>query len=157
MRCHSLPRLYKEVFSIIILITAKMFYFSIFCLKSFFWETSNIYSLILLTQLICIVLHMTCSVFQMDMAIKHPDLNFYMVLMALLVSGANLYFYCYYGNRSTDDYAQMANILFESNWNELPVEYQKFVKMMIANAQRPFFYHGLHIFHLNLETYLKVN
>lgn len=152
---------------------------------SFFWDTSDVYSLILLTQLICIVLHMTCSVFQMDMviisidynqhwneckreiwyahfillnqAIKHLDLNSYMVLMALLVSGANLFFYCYYGNRSTNDYAQMSHILYESNWNELPVELQKFVKMMIANAQRPLFYHGFHLVILNLETYLKVN
>lgn len=35
--------------------------------SSFFWETSDVYSLILLTQMICVVLHMTCSVFQMDM------------------------------------------------------------------------------------------
>lgn len=138
---------------------------------SFFWETSDVYSLILLTQLLCIVLHMTCSVFQMDMvwqylaflnrnlswilyfvstvnltpkkqAIKNPDLNFYMILMSLLVSGANMYFYCYYGNRSTSDYERIANCLFESNWNEQPVELQKFFKMMIANAQRPMFYHG---------------
>lgn len=37
----------------------------------FFWETSDVYSLILLTQMLCIVLHMTCSVFQMDMVTFH--------------------------------------------------------------------------------------
>lgn len=155
---------------------------------SFFLQTADVYSLILLTQLIFIVLHMTCSVFQMDMvihkssilsclyfaffilffywiiylfvpnqAMKHPDLNFFMILMSLLVSSANLYFYCYYGNRSTNDFAQMAQLLFESNWNEQSVEIQKFFKMMISNAQRPLFYHGFHIVHLNLETYLKVS
>lgn len=87
---------------------------------------------------------------------KHPDLNFYMVLMSLLVSGANLYLYCYYGNRSTNDFAQMAQLLYESNWNQHPVELQKFFKMMIANAQRPLFYHGFHLVQLNLETFLKV-
>lgn len=99
---------------------------------------------------------MTCSVFQMDVAIKHPNLNFYMILMSLLVSGANLYLYCYYGDRSTRNFDQMAHVIFQSNWNERPVEIQKFFKMMIANAQRPLFYHGLYIFHLNLETYLKL-
>lgn len=76
--------------------------------------------------------------------------------MALLVSGANLYFYCYYGDRSSNDYSQMTHILFESNWNEQTVELQKFVKIMIANAQRPLFYHGSRIVHLDLVTYLKV-
>lgn len=112
--------------------------------------------MILFTQMLCIVLHMTCSVFQMDVAIKHPNLNFYMILMSLLVSGANLYLYCYYGDRSTRNFDQMAHVIFQSNWNERPVEIQKFFKMMIANAQRPLFYHGLYIFHLNLETYLKL-
>ena len=73
-----------------------------------------------------------------------------------MVSGANLYFYCYYGNRASNDYSQMAHILFESNWNEQSVEVQKFIKMMIANAQRPLFYHGLRIVHLDLQTYLKM-
>lgn len=146
----------------------------------FVWETSDVYSIILLTQLICVVLHMTCSVFQMDMvnstvfnyfektvyihflyafsqAIKHPDLNFYMVLMSLLVSGANLFCYCFYGKRSSNDFGQMVHFLYESNWNEQPVKLQKFYKMMIANAQRPIFYHGMHIVHLNLETFLKVS
>lgn len=68
-----------------------------------------------------------------------------------------MYFYCYYGNRSTNDYEHIAHSLFESNWNERPVELQKFFKMMIANAQRPMFYHGFRIVRLNLETYLKVS
>lgn len=89
-------------------------------------------------------------------AIKHPDLNFYMVLMSLLVSSANLYLYCYYGNRSTTDYAKMAHYLYESNWYTYPAELQKYFKMMIENAQLPLFYHGFRIVQLNLETYLKV-
>lgn len=76
--------------------------------------------------------------------------------MSLLVSGANLYFYCFYGDRSFDAYAQIANYLFESNWNEQPVDLQKYFKMMIANAQRPVFYHGFRIVRLSLEVYLKV-
>lgn len=76
--------------------------------------------------------------------------------MSLLVSGANLFLYCYYGNRSTIDYAQMAHSLYESNWYQHSVGLQRFFKMMIANAQRPLFYHGFRIVQLNLETYLKV-
>lgn len=87
---------------------------------------------------------------------KHPDLNFYMVLMSLLVSGANLFLYCFYGNRSTNDYGQMALDLYESNWYTHPVGLQKFFKMIIANAQRPLYYDGFQIVQLNLETYLKV-
>lgn len=76
--------------------------------------------------------------------------------MSLLVSGANLYCYCHWGNRTTSDYTKITRILFEWNWNEQPVELQKFIKIMIGNAQRPHFYHGSRLFHLNLETYLKV-
>lgn len=79
-----------------------------------------------------------------------------MVLMSFLVSSGNLYLYCFYGNRSTRDYAEMAHYLYASNWYKHPVELQKFFKMMIANAQIHLFYDGSGIVQLNLETYLKV-
>lgn len=80
-----------------------------------------------------------------------------MVLMSLIVSGANLFLYCYYGNRSTNDYAQMAHSLYHSSWYKHSAAMQRFFKMMIANAQRPLFYHGFRMVELNLETYLKVS
>lgn len=76
--------------------------------------------------------------------------------MSLLVSSANLFLYCYYGKRSTNDYAEMAHTLYASNWYQHSAGLQRFFKMMIANAQIPLFYHGFRIVQLNLETYLKV-
>lgn len=46
-----------------------------FSIRRYFWKTAHVFSLILLTQLVFVVLHMTCSVFQMDMVKKNSALT----------------------------------------------------------------------------------
>lgn len=50
----------------------------------------------------------------------------------------------------------MADLLFESEWQCLPVNLQKYVIVMIADMQRPVYYHGFEVAILDLETFSKV-
>lgn len=50
----------------------------------------------------------------------------------------------------------MSDLLFESEWHRIPVNLQKYVILMIADMQRPVFYHGFRIAVLDLETFAKV-
>lgn len=76
--------------------------------------------------------------------------------MALLVGTTNLFFWCFFGKLTSESYARIADYLYESNWQDLPVELRKYFILLIANAQRPIFYHGFGIAVLNLETFCKV-
>lgn len=86
----------------------------------------------------------------------NPDFNLIIIFMALVVSVANFIIYCFFGKLSTESFANMSIALFEANWQMLPIKLQKFFIMMIANAQRPLYYHGFNVAILNLETFTKV-
>lgn len=57
---------------------------------------------------------------------------------------------------TTEYYDKLADILFQSKWQLLPLELQKYFVLMIGNAQIPMTYHGLGVADLNLETFRKV-
>lgn len=76
--------------------------------------------------------------------------------MTVLGSGLNLFIYYYAAHNSTDCYIKLADILFESNWIELPNDLQKFVLLIILEAKNPIFYSAYSFADSNLETYVKV-
>lgn len=82
-------------------------------------------------------------------------------MFLLIIAGASniltLFIYCYFGKMATESFTDMSYCLFESNWPNLPIKLQKFFILMIADAQLPIHYHGLHIGTLNLETFTKVS
>lgn len=68
----------------------------------------------------------------------------------------NIFLYCYYGKLATESFEDMSNCLYEFKWRKLPVKQQKYIIPMMANAQRPLYYHGFGIVILNLETFCNV-
>lgn len=88
--------------------------------------------------------------------LKHIDFSFTILVMAFFTGILNLFVYCYYGKQATESFEEMGNCLFESNWYELPVNFQKNVRFMIQNMQKPIYYHGFGMAILNLTTFTKV-
>lgn len=78
-------------------------------------------------------------------------------IMLAIFALAILFLYCYFGEMASNSFEKMINLLFECNWSILPVDLQKYLIIMIANAQRPIFYHGFHVIILNLETFGNVS
>lgn len=58
---------------------------------------------------------------------------------------------------STESYEKMAESLYDVNWQDLPVDLQKYFFIMIMNMQRPLFYHGFGFYVLKLETFVAVS
>lgn len=58
---------------------------------------------------------------------------------------------------ATESYLQMADSLYEADWQHLPVEMQKYFIPMMANAQLSLCYSGFGMITLNLETFKKVS
>lgn len=80
-----------------------------------------------------------------------------MMFFALMVSCSNLFVYCYFGKCATESFENMADILFESNWIEYPVNIQKYYIPMIQNTQRSLYYDGFGVAVLNLPTFVSVS
>lgn len=86
------------------------------------------------------------------------DLKFFnRMLVALFVGLSNLLFYCFFGKFATQSFEKIIKCFYEFNWMHLQNDQQKYVIIMIANAQKPVFYHGFGIVTLNLETFTKVS
>lgn len=88
--------------------------------------------------------------------IQHPDSDFLTLIIAILCGVANLFLFCFYGKKTTDSYRNIADCLYDCNWHEMPIDQQKYIIMMIMNAQIPLHYHGSRIVIMDLETFVKV-
>lgn len=141
--------------------------------------SADVYDAFVPALMILGVAYMACTIFQVDevfsistanatfphivyilalfQGIRHPNLNICLIFFGFTVACLNLFLYCHFGKRTTDEYAGLANDLFDSNWFELPVQLQKYFPRMISNAHIPLAYNGLHLVYLNLETFLRVN
>lgn len=69
---------------------------------------------------------------------------------------ANLFVWCFFGKMATDSYAKIADHLYESNWPDLLIEFERYIIIMIANASQPQIYDGYGIATLDLKTFSKV-
>lgn len=76
--------------------------------------------------------------------------------MGVFISGGTLYLYCESAQLATDNLILFGDEVFDSNWYELPNEIQKTYILIIANAEKPLKYDGLHMTYLNLPTFSQV-
>lgn len=68
----------------------------------------------------------------------------------------NLFGLCYLGEVTSTSFAMMSDSLFESDWQNLPIELKKYFIMVIKNTQRPIYYDASNFAVLNLKTFSKV-
>lgn len=85
--------------------------------------------------------------------IKHINFSVTLLLIGVLVGIATLFLYCYFGALVIECYDEMPKCLFESNWQGLSVDLQKYFILMIGNANRPLHYHGFGFTTLDLKTF----
>lgn len=88
--------------------------------------------------------------------LQHFGFGMFTVLLSGCSGIFNLFVYCLFGQLATENYFDMANCVYESNWQELPNEYQKYLVLIISNAQIESNYHGFGMIYLNLDTFTKV-
>lgn len=85
------------------------------------------------------------------------DLGVLNILLGTSISFFNIFACCYGGQIANDSYAEMANYLFESSWQTLPLNLRKYLIIMITNAQKPLFYHGLGLAIVDLQNFTNVS
>lgn len=134
-------------------------------------KSAEVFGPFIFVHLMCNMIQLACAVFQLDLVIypwfpshlrakefiefqelRHIDFNVAFLVMVSLFKFLNLSVFCLYGKLATDSFEQMEDLLYESNWYELPVGLQKHVIIMIGNMQRPICYHGFGKINLDLDT-----
>lgn len=102
-------------------------------------------------------LNFKCILTVLFQQFSHISYEVGFIFIVSMIAATNLYLYCFFGIKATMSFVQMADTLFECNWQVLPVHFQKYWILMIKNAQKPIFYHGFGMAVLNLETFSKVS
>lgn len=87
---------------------------------------------------------------------KHPDLSICTISIAGIIGVLSPFLFCYFGKVATESFEDMGDCLYECNWQVLPVHFQKHLILIIANMQRPIYFHGFGMVYLNLGTFTKV-
>lgn len=113
---------------------------------------------------------------------KNPDFTMAFLLVAALVNASIIFVYCLFGipkksyknkfqnyffhfnsifvyplgQLATESYEQISDSLYESNWQRLSSDLQKYIILMIRNMNIPLVYHGFDVFVLNLTTFTAV-
>lgn len=85
------------------------------------------------------------------------DMGIMLVLLGIIICAGNVFLYCYVGSFTTENFLQYANVSYESPWYKIPINLQQYLRLIIADAQRPQIFDGLGIFELNLMLFTKVN
>lgn len=92
---------------------------------------------------LCIELTKTACIFPyIFQQLQNINSDIIMMVVAASVGMSNLFIYCYFGEMATEYFKRMSNCLYQSEWEALPVELQKYFVVMIANTQIPMFYSG---------------
>lgn len=79
-----------------------------------------------------------------------------MTIFASFVAVLSILPYCYYSSRIVLKIQRTADVAFESNWYELPLDMQKNIKPMIAFAQMKRTVNGFGLFNADLEGFMNV-
>lgn len=95
---------------------------------------------------------------QYAQAMRRQDLGVLLpLIIACTMSIGTVFLYCFFGSLTTDQFLRYAHISYESEWYTLPIELQKFIQLIIADAQRPRIFQGFKIIDLNLLAFTKVS
>lgn len=76
--------------------------------------------------------------------------------IGICMSSGNIFLYCYVGSTTTDNFLQYADTTYESLWYKFPVDLQKYLRLIIADAQHRRVFKGLGIIDLNLIVFAGV-
>lgn len=72
------------------------------------------------------------------------------------MSTGTVFLYCYVGTFTTAQFLNYGDASYKSLWYRYPLDLQKAVQLIIADAQRPLIFHGFGIIDLNLMVFTKV-
>lgn len=89
-------------------------------------------------------------------AMKHLDLNFFVLCIGANTSIGTIFLYCFVGSLTTEQSLRFVDISYESQWYKLSMDQQKIIHILMVNAQRPLIFSGFQIIELNLITFIKV-
>lgn len=83
-------------------------------------------------------------------------MDIFVAFLSIIMSTGNILLYCYVGSLTTDLFHSYGDISYESLWYKFPVNLQQYLRLIIADAQRPRVFRGFGYLTLSLMLFTKV-
>lgn len=77
-------------------------------------------------------------------------------ISGLWISIACVYVYGDFATKVTSQIQAIGDEMYDKNWNSYPLEFQRFVQLIIIRSQRPLYFHGFGIINCDMVRILKV-
>lgn len=118
---------------------------------------SDIITGVLFFQLMCGAVFCSTSIYQLDLASKHINPEFFILIFASTVSIATTFPYCYYSAHVSLRMQAIGDSTYISfAWYKFPASVQKNILLIIENSERPKIFSGYGTINCSLETFRKV-
>lgn len=84
------------------------------------------------------------------------SIQFVMTILHFAISLGPTLIFGFTGTACTEAFENYSRYMYKSNWYNLPNDLQKYTILVIANGNRPLFFHGMNILTLDLHTIASV-
>lgn len=89
-------------------------------------------------------------------ALSKLSLDAVVLLFGIPLSTGIVLLFCYIGSMTSISFLGFGDTSYESNWLKMPINLQRFIQLIIADAQRPLIFTGMGLVDLNLRAFAKV-
>lgn len=93
---------------------------------------------------------------QLESVTTNFNVEFYLSTNCLFIQSGILFTLSLYSDKTTASLISIPDIVFQSNWFQLPLDMQKNVIPIIRMSQKPIFFTCIGIANCTLETFKKV-
>lgn len=83
-------------------------------------------------------------------------MNILIIIFDLIFNTLTLFLYSYFGAVTTFEFLLYGVHLYESDWYKMPIEQQKYMILIIRNAQEDLCFTGSKLFVMDLATFSRV-
>lgn len=84
------------------------------------------------------------------------DMGIIIGILGIIMSTGNILLYCFVGSLTTSIFWRNADSAYESRWYAFPIDLQKYVILVLVDAQHTIIFDGFGIIDLDLIFFMKV-
>ncbi|KAJ6636171.1 Odorant receptor 45b, partial [Pseudolycoriella hygida] len=108
---------------------------------------------IIFSQFFGVLFSLSTIAFQVVIA-KGEQLFFFIGPTVVIL--CQLFLYCYYGQRITDQACRLSDSVYQLKWYNYPTKFQKYFQLIMLRSQNSFFFSGMGFVYCSLESFTDV-
>lgn len=94
--------------------------------------------------------------FQVDIIISNSDWNLIFFILVVGICFGTIFVYSFTGSLATNAFEQCSIDAYDVIWYRFPVQYQKYMIIILMESQKPQRFHGYQFAYINFETCMKI-